>query len=177
MKLPEAEKCIKDCVIDNMNNELQTLSSSSILKNTNPNDLTLFSLKDFEKELIEKAPDTIHMLKIICISKRKQKRNGNLEQGESSLETVISTIAAMVLHSRCPELSALAYRIGLIVRFSGAGRMVRVVFFNEGKFVFKENPYQENPPQGKPSKEKCVEHIIIQYKTDGVLNLCRNYLE
>lgn len=132
MKLPEAQKCIKDCVIDNLNNELQTLSSSNILKNTNPNDLTLFSLKDFEKELIEKAPDTIHMLKIICISKRKQKRNGNLEQRESSLETVISTIliAAMVLHSRCPELSALAYRIGLIVRFSGAGRMVRF-FFNE----------------------------------------------
>lgn len=43
MKLPEAEKAIKDSVINKMNNELQTLSSSSMLKNTNPSDLTLFS--------------------------------------------------------------------------------------------------------------------------------------
>ena len=46
------------------------------------------------------------------------------ECNDSVGEIVISTIAAMILHSRCPDLSALAYRIGLIVRFSGAGRTV-----------------------------------------------------
>lgn len=114
MKLLEAEKTIKDSEINKMNNELQTLSSSSMLKNTNLNDFV-------------KAPDTFSMLKIICISKQKQKRN-NLEEFECSRKTAISTIAAMILHSRCPELSALVYRIGLyIVRFSGAGRMVRLL--------------------------------------------------
>ncbi len=74
MKLPEAEKTVKDSVITKMNTELHTLSSSSMLKKSSPDDVTHFNLKEFEKELVTNAPDTFNMLKVICSSKRKQKK-------------------------------------------------------------------------------------------------------
>ena len=39
-----------------------------------------------------------------------------------------ATIAATILQERCPEMSAMAYRTGLILRHAGTGGMVCFIF-------------------------------------------------
>lgn len=65
----------------------------------------------------------------MCSSERKKLRDRSEENAANDrkhklIPQVIPTIANMILNSRCSALSAMAYRIGLLVRYSGAGRVV-----------------------------------------------------
>ena len=108
---------------------MKNLVSSSVLRNSSPADLTAFRLATFQQELAEKAPESFHLLEVMCCSERKKLRDRSEENAANDsqhrlIPPVIPTIASMILHSRCPALSAMAYRIGLLVRYSGAGRVV-----------------------------------------------------
>ena len=108
---------------------MKNLVSSSVLRNSNPTDLTVLRLETFRQELAEKAPQTLDLLEVLCSSERKKLKHKSEENvaddGQHKLiSPVIPTIAGMILHSRCSALSAMAYRIGLLIRYSAAGRVV-----------------------------------------------------
>lgn len=66
------------------------------------------------------------LLSNICKSKRsKSKSQVRVD------DVVVPTVASVILHSRCPEMSALAYRLGLILRHAGAGTLVGSHFLSE----------------------------------------------
>lgn len=129
LNIPEAKEIVKQSVINIFNDELKGLASSSILKCTSPSQLIEFSLDKFVAELTEKAPETFHLLEVLCTSERKKarrksQRNVSMEEEQACIPVVIPTLASMIMHSRCSYLSAVAYRIGLLVKYSGAGRTV-----------------------------------------------------
>ena len=129
LNIPEANQVIKRAFIANLNNEMKNLVSSSVLRNSSPTDLTDFRLETFQQELAEKAPETLDLLEVLCSSERKKRRHKSEENVADDsqnklISPVIPTIAGMILHSRCSALSAMAYRIGLLIRYSGAGRVV-----------------------------------------------------
>ena len=114
--------------MSSMDLEMQKFCSSknpSLLRESNGKELLKFSLEEFDKELRSRAPLTNDLLDILCTSTR-QKKEKRSHDGESSqakkISAVRQTVASMILN--CPELSALACRVGLIVRHSGAGRSV-----------------------------------------------------
>ena len=124
----KARTDIKDILMSSMDLEMQKFCSSknpSLLRESNGKELLKFSLEEFDKELRSRAPLTNDLLDILCTSTR-QKKEKRSHDGESSqakkISAVRQTVASMILN--CPELSALACRVGLIVRHSGAGRSV-----------------------------------------------------
>ena len=124
----KARTDIKDILMSSMDLEMQKFCSSknpSLLRESNGKELLKFSLEEFDKELRSQAPLTNDLLDILCTSTR-QKKEKRSHDGESSqakkIPAVRQTVASMILN--CPELSALACRVGLIVRHSGAGRSV-----------------------------------------------------
>ena len=126
----KARTDIKDILMSSMDLEMQKFCSSknpSLLRESNGKELLKFSLEEFDKELRSRAPLTNDLLDILCTSAR-QKKEKRSHDGESSqakkISAVRQTVASMILNCRCPELSALACRVGLIVRHSGAGRSV-----------------------------------------------------
>lgn len=119
MEVPELKDILVELVVSLMNKECNNLCKKkpgSILRDTSVSALTAFSLKDFHKEFTSKAPITAKMLTTLCISDRSQT--------EACDPNVVSTVSAVILHSRCPEMSAFAYRLGFILRHAGIGNVV-----------------------------------------------------
>ena len=115
----------KKLLFKEMEEELTGLTSTkepSVLRQSRHDLLPSFKMADFVEELKAKAPLTTELLTTLCVSKAKKRKQKNGEQ----VNTVIPTIAAIMLQNLCPQMSALAYRIGLILRFSGAGQMVSI---------------------------------------------------
>jgi hypothetical protein len=118
---PKQGDNLQELVVDIMDTKCQNIckvNSNSILRGT-PLD---FDMGNFNDELKAKAPITTRALKTLCTSKRTRNKC-SLKQ-----DIVTSTVAAVILHSRCPEMSAFAYRLGFICRHSGAGTMVCCCF-------------------------------------------------
>ena len=116
----------KKVLFKKMEEELMDLTSTkepSVLRQSRHDLLPSFEMTDFVEEFKAKAPLTTELLNTLCVSKAKKRKQENGEQ----VNTVIATIASIMLQNRCPQMSALAYRIGLILRFSGAGQMVSMV--------------------------------------------------
>lgn len=114
---PELGIHLQELVVDKMATECQNIckvNSDSILR-ASPLD---FDMGKFSAELKAKAPLTTSTLETLCTSKRARKKSSQKRA------IVTSTVAAVILHSRCPEMSAMAYRLGFICRHSGAGTMV-----------------------------------------------------
>lgn len=108
---------LQELVVDRMATECQNIckvNSDSILR-ASPLD---FDMGNFSAELKTKAPLTTSTLETMCTSKRARKKSFIKE------EIVTSTVAAIILHSRCPEMSVMAYRPGFICNHSGPGTMV-----------------------------------------------------
>lgn len=115
----------KKLLLKEMEEELTGLTSTkepSVLRQSRHDLLPSFKMANFVEELKAKAPLTTELLNTLSVSKAKKRKQKNGEQ----VNTVIPTIAAIILQNRCPQMSALAYRIGLILRFSGAGQMVSI---------------------------------------------------
>jgi len=116
----------KKLLFKEMEEELMGLTSSkepSVLRQSRHDLSPSFKMADFAEEFKSKAPLTTELLNSLCVSKAKKRKHENGEQ----VSTVIATIGAIMLQNRCPQMSALAYRIGLILRFSGAGQMVSIM--------------------------------------------------
>ena len=117
---------VKELVVKQMDDELENLcrkQTNSILRQTKPAELVSFDMSKLVCELEKEAPFVWQVLKSVSSSKNKKRAQKRGDQAQD-LTTVCATIAATVLHTRCAEMSALAYRIGLLLRYSGAGGMV-----------------------------------------------------
>lgn len=116
----------KKLLFKKMEEELMCLTSTkepSVLRQSRHDLLPSFKMADFVEEIKAKAPLTTELLNTLCVSKAKKRKQENGEQ----VNTVIATIAAIMLQNRCQQMSALAYRIGLILCFSGGGQMVSIM--------------------------------------------------
>ena len=96
-----------------MDDECQRLcmkESNSVLRSTSPASLIQFKMKNVKEENLQNAPVLSSLLQQICTAKRsKSKRQTHIN------EIVVPTIASIILHSRCPEMSAFSYRLGLLL--------------------------------------------------------------
>lgn len=126
LKNEERRKIVEDLFLNIMDEECHEMckkSSHSVLKDTGVDGLTSFQFTKFEEEFKCKAPLTAKTLESVCLSKRSRK--------VTCSSNVVSTIGAIVLYSRCPQMSAFAYRLGFLMRHAGAGTMVFILNFNE----------------------------------------------
>ena len=128
----ESRLYLKELILSEMDSEMQSICST-----TNPSvlrdDLMKFNLEDFEKEFSTKAPLTNELLQILCTSERQKKKQRSATGKVSNAKTdrassVKLTAASLILNCRCPQMSALSTRVGLIVRHAGSGRLVSTYF-------------------------------------------------
>ena len=119
----ELSKSIKELVIKEMDNELEELckkKKNSILRQTKAEELLAFKIEKLTQEIERETPLLNQTLQSICCSNNKKRASTT----SSADPCVKATIAASILHERCPEMSAIAYRTGLVLRHAGAGGMV-----------------------------------------------------
>lgn len=118
MHTPELSKSMKELVIKEIDNELEELckkKTNSVLRQTKPEELLKFKIEKLTQEIEQKTPLLNQTLQSICSSKR----------ASSKVDLCVKvTIAASILHERCPDMSAMAYTTGLVLCHSGAGGMV-----------------------------------------------------
>ena len=124
-KNTELSAIMTELVFKKMDDECQRLcmkESNSVLRSTSSASLIQFKMKDVKEEILQNAPVLSSLLQQICTAKRsKSKRQTHIN------EIVVPTIASLILHSRCPEMSAFSYRLGLLLRHAGAGTLVRLL--------------------------------------------------
>lgn len=114
---------VKGLVIKEMDGEMEELckqKNNSILRQTKATDLLEFKMENFVKEIEEKTPLFNQALQSICCSNNKKRASTS----SSPNPCVKATIAAAILRERCPEMSAMAYSSGLVLRHAGAEGMV-----------------------------------------------------
>lgn len=101
--------------IDNELEELCKKKTNSVLRQTKPEELLKFKIEKLTQEIEQKTPLLNQTLQSICSSKR----------ASSKVDLCVkATIAASILHERCPDMSAMGNRTGLVLCHSGAGDMV-----------------------------------------------------
>lgn len=125
---PDLSKTVKKLVIKEMDNELEELckkKKNSILRQTKPEELLAFKIETFTQEIEQQTPLMNEFLQSSCCSNSKNRASTN----STPNPCIKATIEAAILRQRCPEMSAMAYRTGLILRHAGTGRMVRFFFF------------------------------------------------
>lgn len=106
-----------------MYNELEELckkKKNSILRQTKPEELLAFRIEKFTQEIEQQTPLMNEFLQSSCCSNSTKRASKNATPNPC----IKATIAAAILRQRCPEMSAMAYRTGLILRHAGTGRMV-----------------------------------------------------
>ena len=116
---PELKNIFQDLFTSAMDKECEHMckkSTGCVLRGTKHDELTKFKLAKFEEEFTEMAPITASVIASLCQSRRSRR-------GEAD-HNVVATVASIVLHSRCPSMSALAYRLGILLRHAGTGTMV-----------------------------------------------------
>ena len=115
MKTLILKNILQDLFVKTMDNECREMckaSNGSLLKKIGATELANFKLSDFCEELRTNAPMTAKTLTSLCQSRRSRK--------EICDPNIISTIGAIILYSRCPDMSALSYRLGFLLRHAGA---------------------------------------------------------
>lgn len=122
MRTPALSPICKELLIKEIDNELEELckkKNNSILRQTKAEELVDFQMAKFIQEIKEKTPLLNQTLQSICSSNNKKRAPDALVD-----PNVKATITATILHQRCPEMSALAYRTGLVLRHASAGGLV-----------------------------------------------------
>lgn len=128
----DARSYLKDILVSHMDREMQLLCSTSkpsiFREGTLTGDETVFSLEKFEEEIRENAPLTNNVLESLCLlARQKQIKRSDGEVSNAQINKAMCiklTVCSMMLNCRCPQLSVLSSRIGIIVRHSGASRTV-----------------------------------------------------
>lgn len=122
MCTPELSPICKELLIKEIDNELEELCkkrNNSILRQTKAEELVDFQMAKFIQQIEEKTPLLNQTLQSICCSNNKKRAPDALVN-----PNVKATITATILHQRCPEMSALTYRTGLVLCHAGAGGLV-----------------------------------------------------
>ena len=120
---PELSRSIKELLIKEMDNELEGLCKkrkNSILRQTKAEGLVAFCMEKLVHEIEKEIPLLNQLLESLCCSKSSKRASGTSTVDQN----VKATIAATILRERCPEMSALAYRTGLVLRHTGTGGLV-----------------------------------------------------
>ena len=89
-----------------------------------PEGLVAFRMETLAHEIEKEISLLSQILESLCCSKSSRRASGTSTVDQN----VKATIAATILHKRCPEMSALAYRTGLVLRHTGAGGLVHLGF-------------------------------------------------
>ena len=119
---PKLPQVVKGLLIKEMDSEMEEICN----KNTTAfyakqrHRAVRVQIENFGKEIEEETPLFNQILQSICCSNNKKRASTS-----SSPNTCVkATIAAAILRERCPEMSAMAYGTGLVLRHAGAGGMV-----------------------------------------------------
>lgn len=130
----DAKSHLKDIIVSHLDCEMKSFCSTSnpsILRDSTHHghdEMLQFSLEKFDEEIRAKAPVTNDVLESLCLSarqKRIKRTDGELSTKRANKALCVKiTVCSMMLNCRCPQLSALSKRIGMIVRHSGASRTV-----------------------------------------------------
>ena len=157
MVSPKLSQVVKGLVVKEMDSEMEELckkKNNSILRQTKATELLEFKMENFVKEIEEKTPLFNQTLQSICCSNNKKRASTS----SSPNPCVKATIAAAILCERCPEMSAIAYRTGLVLRHAGAGGMVCCTFsYFVGRNIF-------HLPELYPvSRVSSIKIVIILY--------------
>ena len=118
MHTPELSPICKELLIKEIDNELESLCkkrNNSILRQTKAEELVRFQMANFIQEIKEKTPLLSQTLQSTCCSNNKKRAPDAL---------VNPNVKATILHQRYPEISALAFRTGLVLSHAGAGGLV-----------------------------------------------------
>ena len=120
----------REHVIKEMELEFQSLTGvkGSLLQDSSPEGLLSFILDYLSSELKDRAPIVWQMLGVLSTSKRQKAKAKQQKQEPTMNFQLCATVVAMLLKCRHPEMSALAYRNGLILRYSGTGNTVNILW-------------------------------------------------
>ena len=125
-------KWIANTVLDEVS-EVVRVKNPSILSKTNCDDLLVLKNEDVVEELQKRAPLLYLVLKNSVISRRRRKKikDGHVkDQSHCALAMAFGILMKM----RSPTLSALAYRVSLVLHHSGAKKRV-----SKNRSYFKQN--------------------------------------
>ena len=120
MHTPELSNSVKELLVKEMDNELEELCKkrkNSILRQTKAEGVIAFKMEKSIEEIEKETPLLNRILQSLCCStsNKRASRTSTVDQN------VKATIVATILCERCPEMLALAYRTGLVLRHTGAG--------------------------------------------------------
>ena len=123
MHTPELSNSVKELLVKEMDNELEELCKkrkNSILRQTKAEGVVAFKMEKSIEEIEKETPLLNRILQSLCCStsNKRASRTSTVDQN------VGATIVATILRERCPEMLALAYRTGLVLRHTGAGGLV-----------------------------------------------------
>ena len=116
---PELNNIFQDLFMNAMDKECEHLCKKSthcVLRRTKNDELTKFKLAKFYEEFMKMAPITASVIASLCQSRRSRRKEAD--------HNVIATVASIILQSRCPSMSALAYRLGILLKHAGTTTMV-----------------------------------------------------
>ena len=120
---PQLSSSIKELLINEMCNELEKLCNkrkNSILRQTKAEGLVAFRTETLVHEIENEIPLVNQLLESLCCSKSSKRASGT--------STVDQNVKATILRERCPEMSALAYRTGLVLSHTGTRGLVCLGF-------------------------------------------------
>ena len=122
MSTPELSPIYTELLIKEIDNELEEFAKNGTIvfyDKLMQRSWWIFKWKSSFKKLSKQIPLLNQTLHSICCSNNKKRAPDALVN-----PNVKATITAAILHQRCPEMSALAYRTGLLLRHTGAGGLV-----------------------------------------------------
>ena len=124
----ESDECLKEWIGSVVNKEAKRMAkkgSPSCLAKTDSDSLLQLSNQMIADELKEKASIMHTVLRSAIVTPRQNKKILNGESKDRSI-SAIAMASSVILKKRCSNLSAQAFRVGFILHFSGAKKMVNI---------------------------------------------------
>ena len=106
--------------------QLCSLGDPSLLRDATPNGLKSFTETAHLAELQRRAPILLSILQ----ASTSTRTTGKSESTHGvSPDCAVSMAASVLLHARCPQMSAQSYRLALVLWHSGARKQVCMIYF------------------------------------------------
>jgi len=171
-----SKKVIRDALLEKVRaavtsecKDLCSVKTPSLLRNTSPTGLKQFSESAHVAELAERAP-ILYLLLSAAVGKPIPQTAGNHdEENASSSDTdsnktvpAISMAASVLLKTRCPQMSAQAYRVSTVLWHSGAKKQVYNRGVKWGLTVGHTSAIQKIEQMGKDHDAKVLKWKMQQ---------------
>ena len=101
------------------------VKNPSLLSKTNCEDLVKLKNEAVIDEMQKRAPLLYHVLKAAVTSRQRKKKIKEGQEHKTCLQG-LAMVYAILMRMRSPTLSALAYRISMVLHHSGAKKRVSV---------------------------------------------------